>query len=88
MPNGITVHGRRITPEDKLVGGASALEYAKARGIIDVWTEVVVVYFGNTHSLKYEGTDATKIWKAWQGIVYGQKKTHKVSKKACRNRKA
>lgn len=51
------------------------LARATRRGLLDTWTPHLIVQFAANHSLRYSGGKALRIWKAWQAIQFGKKKT-------------
>ncbi len=49
------------------------LQYAKRRGLIDIWSAECILQLTANQSLIYTGNKAISIWKAWCSKVYKKK---------------
>jgi hypothetical protein len=51
------------------------MEHAKRLGGPDKWTFNVRIVFPASQTIDLVGDHAERVWEAWKGVVYGQKKT-------------
>lgn len=72
-----TVNGEPLVPHEMAAGGSETmLELASRRRLLDTWSPVLVIQFGNSHALEFTNPKTVnKIWRAFNGIVYRKDKS-------------
>ena len=69
-----TLHNVRYGNTETLVNGANAYDYAVQHRIIDKWTPVFCATYSANHNFVCRGSRALKLWRSWQGVVFGSSK--------------
>lgn len=70
-----TVYGDFVNATDKVFGTSETmLDYAKRKGLLDVWTPVCTLHITANRKLRYVGNKALSMWAAWEARIFGGKK--------------
>lgn len=51
-----------------------AVDEAKKRKLLDVWTFHVTLWFGHRDFIRYEGSEAQGVWDAFKVFIFSKKK--------------
>jgi hypothetical protein len=76
-PEGMTVHGRRINPDEPALPlsdhpGETVGQRAVRRGLVDRWVPVIVLRVSSADKLRFSGERAEKLWDAWNARLFGR----------------
>lgn len=63
------------TKKETVVNGKGQLlyEYARERGLLDVWTPTLYLQLTANHALIYTGPKAVSLWEAWRAMQFKKK---------------
>lgn len=66
-----SVHNTEYEPTTRMYNSTeTALEFAKRRNLIDIWTPECRMQLSANHTLVYTGKKARAMWKAWNERIF------------------